>query len=386
MQRVTNIVLAFLLAFSFILSDTAKAQNITESKFGSGISVVARDSSFSMKFSTRFQTLYEGVHDLEADKYRDNLLIRRARLKFDGFVHNPKIQYKIELGLSGSDIGNKDVVSESNYAPLQILDALVRYNFYGNWSLWFGQTKLPGNIERVISSQALQFVDRSFLNSRYNLDRDRGVQLHYSGKLINLKGAVSIGEGRNISEDNAGGYDYTLRAEWFPFGQFNKKGDYIGSDLSRESIPRLMLGVSYDLNDHTNRERGQLGKVLGDTRTLEAVFADLHFKYRGWSLMSEYVVKRAPEGAVVMDGAFYTGTGFNVQTGYLLENNFELALRFTEVLPAKETMRADVHQYTLGVSKYIVGHSLKIQSDLTRIEIEGEDGSIMYRAQVEVSF
>ena len=102
--------------------------------------------------------------------------------------------------------------------------------------------------------------------------------------------------------------------------------------------------------------------------------------------MSEYVNKQAPNGAVVSDGIFYTGTGLNIQTGYLLKNNLELALRFTEVLPAAETLRAGIHQYTFGVSKYIVGHSLKIQSDLTRIEIEGEDGSMMYRAQVEVSF
>lgn len=102
--------------------------------------------------------------------------------------------------------------------------------------------------------------------------------------------------------------------------------------------------------------------------------------------MSEYVNKQAPNGPVVSDGTYYTGTGLNIQAGYLLKNNFELALRFTEVLPAVETLRAGIHQYTFGVSKYIVGHSLKIQSDLTRIEIEGGDGSMMYRAQVEVSF
>jgi len=386
MQKVINIALAAFLALSFILPDIVKAQNITESKFGSGISLLARDSSFSMKFSTRFQTLYEGVHDLEADKYKDNLLIRRARLKFDGFVYNPKIQYKIELGLSGSDIGNQDIVSESNYAPLQILDAVIKYNFYGNWSLWVGQTKLPGNVERVISSQSLQFVDRSFLNSRYNLDRDRGVQVRYDGERFGVITAMSIGEGRNISEENQGGYDYTARLEWLPLGRFRRNGDYVGGDLIRETTPKLMFGIVYDYNDNTNRERGQLGRILSENRTLQAVFIDMHFKYRGWSVMSEYVNKQAPNGAVVSDGIFYTGTGLNIQTGYLLKNNLELALRFTEVLPAAETLRAGIHQYTFGVSKYIVGHSLKIQSDLTRIEIEGEDGSMMYRAQVEVSF
>ena len=37
------------------------------------------------------------------------------------------------------------------------------WNFYENFELWAGQTKLPGNIERVISSGNLQQVDRSLI-------------------------------------------------------------------------------------------------------------------------------------------------------------------------------------------------------------------------------
>ena len=38
------------------------------------------------------------------------------------------------------------------------------WHFAKNWELWAGQTKLPGNVERVISSGDLQLVDRSLLN------------------------------------------------------------------------------------------------------------------------------------------------------------------------------------------------------------------------------
>ncbi|WP_373517340.1 hypothetical protein [Pricia sp.] len=33
-----------------------------------------------------------------------NFLVRRARLKFDGFAYSPKLKYKLELGLSNSDL------------------------------------------------------------------------------------------------------------------------------------------------------------------------------------------------------------------------------------------------------------------------------------------
>ena len=63
-----------------------------------------------------------------------------------------------------------------------MLDAVVKYAFSKNQQIWFGQTKLPGNRERVISSMALQFVDRSNVNSKFNIDRDFGVQLQTQPK------------------------------------------------------------------------------------------------------------------------------------------------------------------------------------------------------------
>jgi hypothetical protein len=41
----------------------------------------------------------------------------------------------------------------------------------------FGQTKLPGNNQRVVSSGSLEFTDRTINNSRFNIDRDFGLFL-----------------------------------------------------------------------------------------------------------------------------------------------------------------------------------------------------------------
>jgi hypothetical protein len=75
------------------------------------------------------------------------------------------------------------------------------WSFYRNWELWAGQTKLPGNIERVVSSGNMQFIDRSLLNARFNIDRDMGIQLRHK---TNLEGdflmcetfAITQGESR----------------------------------------------------------------------------------------------------------------------------------------------------------------------------------------------
>ena len=199
-----------LVGFSF-------SQRKIDSKFGKGLyNVVAEDNSWSMKFGMRVQSLYVGENVInETDGVlpgTSSFLIRRARLKFGGHILTSKLKYKIELGLSNKDLGKVDATT--NMAPKMILDAVIKWNFAENFVLWAGQTKLPGNRERVVSSANMQFVDRSLLNKNFNIDRDMGMQLRHHinvGEkfLIREMVAVSQGEGRNIVQNNIGGLQYT---------------------------------------------------------------------------------------------------------------------------------------------------------------------------------
>lgn len=376
------------------------AQDISKNTIGKGIKVEAEDGSFSMKFSTRIQNLYTYERELSSGDQESNMLVRRARLKFDGHAFSDKLTYKIELGQTTRDIGLADGVS-SNSASV-VLDAVVKYNFYGNWSVWFGQTKLPGNIERVISSGSLQFVDRSRLNSRFNIDRDQGVQLRYKGDKFRYSGAITMGEGRNDINSNAGGYDFTNRIEFLPFGSFD---EYKSSDHKRTETPKLMLAVTHDYNDNATRERGNLGSYMYLDETngelmgmdLQTWFVDAHFKYNGWSVMSEYANKSAENDGVytdatVTDYAYYTGSAFNFQAGYLMKSNWEVAGRYTQVNQSagRELIKGlgdSDKRYTLGVSKYIVGHAIKVQSDVTYLqEVDSDKDALRFRFQVELGF
>src|SRR5690606_15354538 len=111
----------------------ASAQNKVLNPFGKGIiNITSQDSSFSMKLGLRIQTLYTGswnINDTSGiDKGTSNFSIRRARIKFDGFAFTPKLEYKIEIGLSNRDIGKVD--ERTGYAPRLIYDAVVKWNFY----------------------------------------------------------------------------------------------------------------------------------------------------------------------------------------------------------------------------------------------------------------
>ena len=393
-----------LLCISLFLCMNLSSQETNAPKFGKGLfNLIGKDSSFSMNMSARMQML--GTSNLDLNNGLTNpsssLLVRRARLKFDGFAYSPKLKYKLELGLSNRDIGKAS--SFTNEAPKYILDAVVKWNFSGNFVLWFGQTKLPGNRERVISSGDLQQVDRSLLNSRFNIDRDMGFQLRHHFNLtdkfiVREMFSVSQGEGRNITTGNLGGHQYTSRIELLPFGKFASKGDYRGSDLKFEPAPKLALGFTYDFNNDAVKNRSNQGSyMITDTgfysTNISTVFVDAMYKHNGFSFMGEYAVRDADDAfAKNSDGTLtgdlvQVGNALNLQTGYLLSETLEISGRYTNIdWDQNITGKGNETQYTLGLSKYILGHKLKVQTDLSYLDLATKNNQFMYRLQVDVHF
>jgi hypothetical protein len=394
-----------MLAVMLCVYTYSQSQEISDTSFGKGlINFTAKDSSFSVKFAPRFQVRSISSWDHDGDQYGSpdhTFIVRRARLKFDGFAYSPKLKYKFELGLSNRDIAGANQFNRNT--PRFILDAVVMWNFANNWELWAGQTKLPGNVERVVSSGNLQLINRSLLNSRFNIDRDLGVQLRHKsdlggGFLMREKLSISQGEGRNVTSGNEGGFQYTARLEFLPFGNFKSKGDYSESDLKREPKPKLMVGFTYNLNQDAVRERGFAGDYMfrADGSLYETdqttLFADAMFKYNGFSFMGEYAKRTAKDPlATDIDGSLtgdvvLTGDALNLQAGYLFKNNYEVVGRFTTLDYDAVTEALPTSQYTLGVSKYIVGHKLKVQSDLSYTSVDGNDDNIMFRIGFDIHF
>ena len=387
--------------FTFL---SINAQKTNAPKFGKGLfNLIGQDSMWSMKVGLRFQSLATSSWDANngISNPASSMLVRRSRLKFDGFAYSPKLKYKVELGLS-----NRDQSGASEYtsdAPRYILDAVLKWNFSGNFVLWFGQTKLPGNRERVISSANLQQVDRSLLNSRFTIDRDMGFQLRHHFNLTDtflVKEIFSMaqGEGRNITTGNIGGHQYTTRIELLPFGNFASKGDYKGSDLKFEEDPKLALGFAYDFNNNASKTRSNQGSyMLNDTgfysTNISTLFIDAIYKHKGFSLMAEYANRDAKDPlAKNSDGSLtgdevQIGHGLNIQTGYLLSKTVEVSGRYTNIsLDKNITGKSAENQYTLGLSKYIAGHKLKVQTDLSYTDIGFKTNQLLYRLQVDIHF
>ena len=407
MQRQKLIIMKFkvlLISLSMVICFSAVAQETNAPKFGKGLfNLVGKDSTWSMKVGMRFQTLATSSWDVNGglNNPAASMLIRRSRLKFDGFAYSPKLKYKLELGLSNRDMSGASAFTSNS--PRYILDAVLKWNFSGNFVLWAGQTKLAGNRERVVSSGDLQMVDRSLLNSRFNIDRDIGLQLRHHFNLTDtfiVKEVFSIsqGEGRNVTKGNLGGHQYTSRLEILPFGNFASKGDYKGSDLKFETSPKLAIGVTYDFNNNAVKNRSNQGSYMTNDigfyeTNISTLFVDAIYKHKGFSLMAEYANRDAADPyAKNSDGSLtgvevQVGNGLNVQSGYLLSKTVELSTRYTNIALNKSiTGKGSENQYTLGLSKYIAGHKLKVQTDLSYTDIGFKTNQLLYRVQVDIHF
>lgn len=398
-----RIIKGLMLALGVLMTMHVQGQDLTENKFGKGlVNLEAKDSSYSVKIGLRMQSLFTSDWGIsEDDGFGDGesaFLIRRARLKFDGYAYSPKLEYKVQLGLSNRDMSGGSEFTRNT--PRFILDAVVMWNFHENFELWVGQTKLPGNREQLISSGSLETVDRSLVNGNFNLGREMGVQLHHkfnAGGNFIIKEAISLsqGEGRNVTSSNLGGHLYMGRFELFPFGDFDA---YSGADLDREATPKLALGVSYAYNNDAVQTESNAGDyMVNDTgffkTDISTLFLDAMFKYQGFSLMGEYGHRSADDAfaknsnGTLTGDAVNIGDGFNLQAGYLFPSNFQVVGRYTTIDLDDQITEVMENQYTFALSKYIVKHKLKVQTDLSYTDMNlGLDDGLTYRLQFELQF
>jgi hypothetical protein len=363
----------FLVQFTFCIQDSL-AQNESDERalinVKNGISI-SKDSLFLLNLRFRMQNRF-GFNTASGEDFdieRVDFRIRRLRLRLDGYVLSPRIQYYIQLGFSKADL---DLESGGYAQPIR--DAILYYYVKPNFYVGFGQSKLPGNRERVVSSGNLQFADRSIANGFFTLDRDFGFFGYYTyqtkGKSqVQLKGAINTGEGRNPSVGDRG-LSYTGRVEYLPFGVFKNNGDYSEGDLEFEENPKLSIGLTYNWNENAQRTRGQLGSLLYEGRNLNVFIADAMFKYAGWGAMAEFFQRGSKDPITMSESgdvkAVFVGVGTNMQVSKMISRKDEFAFRYASVRPDQIINEYEnrLEETAFGYTRYLNGHRIKLQGNL----------------------
>ncbi len=405
LKKILTLVFTLLVVVEY---SNAQEIKLSKYKFGEGLNFSGIDKNYKMEISGYIQPYLESKKYLDNDDatFYNRFRMRRARFRLQGSSAQEKLTYRIQLDLTGGIEG--DVTAGS-----LITDAWVSYDFSKRISVTFGQ-RAPGsdNRELRMASQTLQLAERSPLTAAFASIREFGFFAESTHKVsrysyIKSEIAVTNGDGANVIGKDYGGLKYGGRIDYLPFGLFSQGGQFRQADLVRESTPKFVIGGNYSYNVGISDRRGSEGGryIYLDANNKELLpdyvkyGIDFLFKYRGFSMLGEYVntSSRVPGGItqrILNSGATSTnfdvngvqdvknyvkgrmalGEGYNIQGGYVFKNNISIDGRFAYLKPEaysflnNPTFNNRSHYYTLGITKYLArNYGAKIQLDCTYI-------------------
>ena len=316
--------------------------------------------------------------------------LRRARVRFAGDHRDSRFYYRLTLDLSGT--------SELDDAQgIMLFQSFVGYRLTPQHRITVGQRGNPaGPREMQMNSGTLQLVERSRVSSAFATIAEMGIfydgRMRLTGKqFLRPALAITTGDGANPFGRDYGGLKYAARLDWVPNGLFTRFGQFRQADLVRERSPKLILGAYANFNQGMSSRRGrEQGAILYLDANLDPLLpnyaqvgVDGLLKYRGFSLLAEWIQAQAyvPEGIAyrvrndgsvastfeidgVNDVSAYvrnrmmTGSGFNVQAGYVLPSNWSVDVQATQLNPADFSFLRNgafydrPQYYTIGFTHY----------------------------------
>ena len=377
----------------FISASTYAQHNVSPNQvdyeLGKGLTFDFDNQNYRFRLGGFIQPRYS-YSKVEEASAENQLYINRARFSLSGLAVKEKVGFMLQTDFTLSN-------------PL--LDAWISYQPTKQLRIAAGQKRSPlNNREMMINEDKFQFTDRSEL-SRSFTETGREFGLFLDGRYtlgavgIAPQVALTSGDGRNSFGANSrdadkGGIKYGGRLDVYPLGYFSAGNDAYFADLSHEEAPKFVIGVAGSVNKgashQTGEGHGSFQLFNADQREqypdYRKIYADLLLKYRGFSFLGEYanssvtglqgLYTNAATTALLQPQQISTylilGNAFNVQSGYVTKSGYSLDVRYTMLRPEfpdrTDGLLADTKAYTIGLSKYMKGNDLKIQTALSRIE------------------
>ena len=360
-----------------------KFQAEVTAKFGEGVTFKSGDVKLNLRGRVQVQALFVFPTEGSAAVRQNAIFVRRARLAIKG-----EFPWHLSMNLQLA-FANLDMEPD---APNVLRDFNVQWAPLRDLSFRLGQMKVPFDVQRVVSSSAQQFVDRSTVTGELNLDRDVGLVV-YSEDLFGLGGRLRYalgvfgGDGRNRIGTNVG-LLYGGRVRYSPLGPFDDK---LEGDPDRDPKLRVAFGAAAARNIATNRPRSTTGtpyKFANFNYTHAA--GDVHVKWHGLSLLSEIYWRQADSDSVTQGTVTEfsrSGWGWFTQLGGYLTPWLELAARYGDTQPLGATDPAFIRVRELGgtINLMFLRHDLKLQTDLFWLDEAGR-GRLQLRIQAQVFF
>ncbi|MFA9213468.1 MAG: hypothetical protein ACEQSR_06430 [Candidatus Methylacidiphilales bacterium] len=405
-----------ILSITFLISLHLTAQELPvsnpldlDTKIGRGLNFNFNEGNYFFKIGGMVQP-YVGIQKDSTSNNKYFMNSRRNYLNFSGRAKNEKIAFLFQTDFSLS-------------SPL--LDAWVSYTPINNLKFTVGQVQtFANNKEMTIMENQLQFINRSLVSEQFSATgREFGlfVELKFNlGKIgIVPQAAVTSGDGRNSfgttpTDYDLGGLKYAGRLNVFPFGFFSEGNNTQIADIKVEQKPKIAFGASGSYNVGVSDSTFGVGEghgsfflydKLGKNKLPDyrKVSFDLHFKFKGFSLLTEYILATAK----VTAGTYFDatavnalkatqisqflslGNGYNVQTGYIYKKKYGIDFRYSSVTAEfSENINSILkkrNEWTVGLTKYVDENNLKYGASFSQIDI-GTSKTIVGAFTVQAAF
>lgn len=399
----------FVLVFCVGWIGLCQAQNPTSEGYepGEGL-ILTNKNDYSIRFSGFIQPMVESrfYPDMAGTNDFQRFRMRRLVTKLTGDAGNEKISYQLQVDLTGNSDAGGDGTG-SNY----LMDAWIAWKPIKQLEITVGQDNSPTDSREMgMLSNALQLVDRSPVALAFASIREFGIFVNGRLKVGNNSTilpsfALTNGDGSNVFTKDRGGLKVGGRIDFLPFGNFNNKGQYRQVDMERELTPKLIFGANFSHNTGISDRRGrQSGTILYlDSAGKELLPSyqkfgiDFLFKYKGFSMLGEYVnasaivpdqiaqrvrndgsstpsflVDGIEDMPAYVKGRMILGSGFNLQAGYLFLNGFSVDARYSKLNPETNSFLRNPtfynrpESYTLCLTKYLGrNYGAKIQASVS---------------------
>ena len=190
-----------------------KKKNQMEVRFKDGISLSDEKGDNTLSIGGRLHTDYRMFTNDQAKdaatvptnsaNQTDTFDVRRARIELKG-KFNKNFDFLLATDLAGTSAGNTTSVLDQAY---------INYTYDKPFQVRVGQFKAPMNLEKVTSSNNIDFMERA-LSNQLAANEDRGIQFHGVLPGYTYAFAITTGEGaknRNDADPRVDNVEYVGR-------------------------------------------------------------------------------------------------------------------------------------------------------------------------------
>jgi uncharacterized coiled-coil protein SlyX len=227
-----------------------------------GFFISSEDGNFLLNVGGMVQAryIYNDANDPDraADEYEDERVsgfqLRRARVRFDGHVVDPRLTYAIQFSNMFGQDNNDDNLhgpgsDDEGNSYLFLEEASFGYEFADGLQVVGGQLKGPFLREEGVNASHQLAVERSWTADYFTIDYTQGVGINWTGDLMNTpaRASMMIHDGSySAGQDYAGeNYEFAVagRAELLLSGSWDQFDDFTSSSSGDFG---LMVGAAVD--------------------------------------------------------------------------------------------------------------------------------------------